>query len=323
MYGCESWTTKAAEHWRTDAFEQWCWKRLFLIVPWPARKSNQSILKETGPEYSLEGLILKLKLQYFGHWFEELTHWKRPWCLEIFEGRRRGGWLRMRCWMASATQWTCIWASSGRWWRIVKPGVPHAVHGVAKSWTWLSNWTTTALNVSLQPPRLLVYGIFPAILEWVATPSSRVPFQLRDRTQVSCIAGRFFTAEQPGKPPLMRHPHNHFHLKELPMLFLVSLKGLCFQRHCILVMCKTWHRFVSTAFGHIISCFLPGKKKSCANSKEHKPTSLSANQVFGIWINKKWPVTSKSNKPVELLSLSFIQLCDDISKGTFNPGNDD
>ena len=257
MYGCESWTTKKAEHRRTNAFEQWCWKRFFLTVPWTARKSNQSILKETGPEYSLEGLILKLKLQYFGHWFKELTHWKRPGCLKIFEGRRRGGWLRMR-WLDGICDSMDMYLS--KLWEMVKDREAWcaAVHGVAKSWTWLSDWTTTAaLNVSLQPARLLVYGIFSAILEWVATPSSRVPSQLKDLTRVSCIAGRFFTAEPPGKPPLMRHPHNHFHLKELSTLFLVSLKGLCFQRNHILVMCKTWHRLVSTAFGNIISCFLP------------------------------------------------------------------
>ena len=77
MYGCESWTIKKAEHRRIDACELWCWRRL-LRVPWTARRSNQSILKETSPGYSLEGLMLKLKLQYFGHLMEELTHWKRP-----------------------------------------------------------------------------------------------------------------------------------------------------------------------------------------------------------------------------------------------------
>ena len=77
MYGCESWTIKKAERGRIDVFELWCWRRL-LRVPWTARKSNQSILKEISPEYSLKGLMLKLKLQYFGHLMQELTHWKRP-----------------------------------------------------------------------------------------------------------------------------------------------------------------------------------------------------------------------------------------------------
>jgi len=79
MYGCESWTIKKAEHPRIDAFELWCWRRL-LRVPWTARRSNKSILKEISPEYSLEGLMLRLKLKYFATWYEELTHLKRPWC---------------------------------------------------------------------------------------------------------------------------------------------------------------------------------------------------------------------------------------------------
>ena len=89
MYGCESWTIKKAECWRIDAFELWCWRRL-LRVPWTARRSNQSILKEISPEYSLEGLMLKLKLQYFDTWCEELTHWKRPWCWERLKAGGEG-----------------------------------------------------------------------------------------------------------------------------------------------------------------------------------------------------------------------------------------
>ena len=81
MYGCDSWTIKKAEHWRIDAFELWCWRKL-LRVPWTARRSNKSILKEIIPEYSLEELILKLKLQYFAFWYEELTRWKRSWYWE-------------------------------------------------------------------------------------------------------------------------------------------------------------------------------------------------------------------------------------------------
>ena len=93
MYGCESKTIKKAEHRRIDAFELWCWRKL-LRVPWIARRSNQSILKEISPEYSLEELILKLKLQYFGTWCEEVTHLKRPWCWErLRRGRQRRRWL--------------------------------------------------------------------------------------------------------------------------------------------------------------------------------------------------------------------------------------
>ena len=100
-FGCESWTIKKAEHWRTDAFELWYWRRL-LRVPWAARRSNQSILNEISPECSLEGLMLKLKFQYFlATWCEELTHLKRPWCWKI-EGRMRRGCQMMR-WLAGIT----------------------------------------------------------------------------------------------------------------------------------------------------------------------------------------------------------------------------
>ena len=105
MYGCESWTKKKAECQRIDAFELWCWRRL-LRVPWTARRSNQSILKEISPEYSLEGLMLKLKLQYFGHLMEELTHLKKALMLGKIDGGKRRGRQRMRYWMASPTQWT-------------------------------------------------------------------------------------------------------------------------------------------------------------------------------------------------------------------------
>ena len=105
MYGCESWTVKKAEGRRIDAFELWCWRRL-LRVPWTARRSNQSILKEISPEYSLEGLMLKLKLQYFGHLMRRADSFEKTLMLGKIEGRRRRGRQRMSGWMASSTQWT-------------------------------------------------------------------------------------------------------------------------------------------------------------------------------------------------------------------------
>ena len=113
MYGCESWTIKKAEHWRIDAFELWCWRRL-LRVPWTARRPNQPILKEINPEYSLERLILKLKLQYFGHLMWRNNSLEKTLMLGKIEGRR--GQQRMR-WLDG------VWASSGSWWRTGKPGV--------------------------------------------------------------------------------------------------------------------------------------------------------------------------------------------------------
>ena len=113
MYVCESWTIKKAECWRTDAFELWCWRKL-LRVPWTAR-SNQSILKEINPEYSLEGLILKLKLQYFGHLLQRADSLEKT----LMLGRLKAGEGDVRGWdgwMASPTQWTWVWANSRSWW---------------------------------------------------------------------------------------------------------------------------------------------------------------------------------------------------------------
>ena len=135
MYGWESWTIRKAEHWRINAFELWCWRRL-LRVTWIARRSNQYILKEISPEYSLEGLMLKL--QYFGYWWVELTHWKKPWCWKRVKAGGEGNNRRWDGWMGSPTWWTWVWASSRSWWQIGRAW--HAtVHGVTKSWTRLSD----------------------------------------------------------------------------------------------------------------------------------------------------------------------------------------
>ena len=135
--------------WELNFEESWALKnRCFwtvvlektLEIPWTARRSSQSILKEISPEYSLQGLMLKLKLQYLATWFEELTVLKRPWCWERLKGGEgdNRGWDG---WMASLTQWTRVWVNSRRWWWTGRPGVLRAIHGVAKSWTWLTNWT--------------------------------------------------------------------------------------------------------------------------------------------------------------------------------------
>ena len=113
MYGCESWTINKAEHQRTDAFKLRCWRRL-LRVPWTARRSNQSILKEINPEYSLEGLELKLKLPHFGHRTQRMTHQKRPWCWERFRAGGEGDDRGWDGWMASLTQWRRVCANSRR-----------------------------------------------------------------------------------------------------------------------------------------------------------------------------------------------------------------
>ena len=122
MYGCESWTVKKAECWRIDAFELWCWRRL-LRVPWTARRSNQYILKEISSGISLEGLMLKLKLQYFGHLMRRVDSLEKTLMLGGIGGRRRRGRQRTRCWMASLTRWTWVWVNSGSWWWTGRPGV--------------------------------------------------------------------------------------------------------------------------------------------------------------------------------------------------------
>ena len=122
MYGCESWTVKKAEHRRTDAFELWCWRRL-LRVPWTARRSNQSILKEISPGISLEGMMLMPKLQSLATSCKELTHWKRLWCWEGLGAGREGDDRGRDGWMASATWWTWDWVNSRSWWWTGRPGV--------------------------------------------------------------------------------------------------------------------------------------------------------------------------------------------------------
>jgi len=142
MYGCESWTVKKAEHRRIDAFELWCWRRL-LWVPWTVKRSNQSILKETSPGCSLEGLMLRLKLQYFGHLMQRVDFWKRPWCwegLEVGGEEDDRGW---DVWMASRTQCTWVWVNSGSWWWTGRPGVLQfmGLQRVGHDWAPELNWT--------------------------------------------------------------------------------------------------------------------------------------------------------------------------------------
>ena len=140
MYGCESWTVKKTECWRIDAFELWCWRRL-LRVSWTARRSNQSFLKEIIPGCSLERLMLKLKLQYFGHLMWRVDSFEKTLMLGGIEGRRKRGRQRMDGWMASLTQWTWVWVKSGCWWWTGMPGVLQSMGSQR-----VGHYTVTELN---------------------------------------------------------------------------------------------------------------------------------------------------------------------------------
>ena len=154
------------EHRRIDAFESWCWRRL-LRVPWTARRSNQSILRQISPGCSLEGLMLKLKLQYLAIWCEELTHLKRPWCWERLKAGGEGDNRGRDGWMASPTWWTWVWASSGSWWWTGRPGVLQAMGSQILDMTEWLNWTMVfgfsapTPNECLLPPLCFYNGDFP------------------------------------------------------------------------------------------------------------------------------------------------------------------
>ena len=142
MHGCESWTIKKAEHWRIDAFKLWYWRRL-LRVPWTTRRSNQSILKEISPGCSLEGLMLTLKLQYFGLLMQRADSFEKTLMLGKIERGGEGDDRGWDGWMASPTQWTWVWVNSGSWWWLGRPGMLQFMRSQRAGHDWATelNWS--------------------------------------------------------------------------------------------------------------------------------------------------------------------------------------
>ena len=174
MCGCESWTMKKFECGRIDAFKPCCWRRC-LRVPWTASRSNQSILKEINPEYALKGVVLKWKLQIFGHLMWRADSLKRPWCWQRLKVEAEGDDRGQESWMAPSNQWTWVWANSRGWWRTGKPGVLQSMgsHRVVRDWTTIGDWTQSPVSL----PSLAVRGAIECSnpqgwLYWGPAPTS-------------------------------------------------------------------------------------------------------------------------------------------------------
>ena len=174
MYGCESWSIKKAEHWRFDAFEVWCWRRL-LRVPWTARRSNQSVLKEINTEYYWKDWCWSGNSKTLATWWEELTHWNRPWCWERLRSGGEGDDRGWDGWMASPTQWTPVWVGSGSWWRTGRHGMLQSMGSQTIRQDWVTelkgNWNIPVywshqLATQLQLICFILFQIFRSFNFW-------------------------------------------------------------------------------------------------------------------------------------------------------------
>ena len=182
MYGCVSWTIKKAECQRID--ELWCWRRL-LRVPWTAKRSNQSILKEISPEYSLEGLMMELKLQFFGHLMWRADSLGKPWCREALKAGGEGDNRGWDGWMASLIQWTWVWANSRRWWRTGRPGILQSMGSQRVG----HNWATEQQLLSIDR-FLLVKMRFSGSRWWRCLEWRLVPGCLKAGRWSCCLPGQ-------------------------------------------------------------------------------------------------------------------------------------
>ena len=223
MYGCESWTIKKTERQRIDAFELWCWRRP-LRVPWTARRSNQSILKEISPGCSLEGLMLKLKLQYFGHLMGRADSLKKTLMLGGTVGRRRRGWQRVR-WLGGITDLMDMSLRKLRELVMDREAWRAVIHGVAKSWAWLSDWTELNWTLVLSWERICLQFGRPGLDPWVG----RIP-QRRERLPTPVFwPGEFHGLYHPwGQKESDILSDLHFHFLSLCIHCPMSSYNCCF-----------------------------------------------------------------------------------------------
>ena len=265
MYGCESWTVKKAECQRIDAFELWCWRR-FLRVPWTARRSNQSILKEISPGYSLEVLMLKLKLHCFGHLMQRTDSFEKTLMLGKIEGGRRGDSRGWDGWTASPTQWTWVWVNSKSWWWTGRPGMLQSTRSQSVGHNWVTelNWTdvvhaqsclTLCSPMDYSPPGSSVHGIFPCKDTRLACHFSfRGSFWLRDQTHISC-SSCFRQILCPLSDWVNPISSRYYQPNRLTNSFnSLFIKIVCFPIFPILVtiLSSTWNKSFSSLF---LSCW--------------------------------------------------------------------